>query len=158
MKAKLLLSCFAVLLAAGTALAQQPPQAPGPDPVGENLFPPELIMSHQEAISLAPEQKSYIRDEIRKAQLRFTDLQWQLQDSMETLGSLLRQNPADEQAVLAQLDKVLDTLEADHDYLTDGGVFTPDLIETWLDYKRSSELDPIRLRPHPHEFELYFDI
>lgn len=119
MKAKLLLSCFAVLLAAGTALAQPAPQAPGPDPVGENVFPPELIMSHQEAISLAPEQKSYIRDEIRKAQLRFTDLQWQLQDSMETLGSLLRQNPADEQAVLAQLDKVLDTeREIKHTQLT----------------------------------------
>jgi len=37
-------------------------------------------------------------------------------------------------------------------------VFTPDLIQAWLDYKRSSELDPIRLRPHPHEFELYFDV
>ena len=35
---------------------------------------------------------------------------------------------------------------------------TADLIETWLDYKRSDEIDPIRLRPHPHEFELYFDI
>src|SRR6267378_583338 len=60
--------------------------------------------------------------------------------------------------VPGSLDKVLDTLEADHDYLVDGGVFTPDLIETWLDYKRSNELDPIRLRPHPHEFELYFDV
>jgi glutamine synthetase len=53
---------------------------------------------------------------------------------------------------------VLDTLGADHEYLLDGGVFTPDLIETWIAYKRSSEIDPIRLRPHPHEFELYFDV
>jgi glutamine synthetase len=37
-------------------------------------------------------------------------------------------------------------------------VFTPDLIETWIDYKRTNEMDPIRLRPHPHEFELYYDI
>ena len=59
--------------------------------------------------------------------------------------------------VPGSLEKVLDTLEADHDYLLEGGVFTPDLIETWLDYKRSNEIDPIRLRPHPHEFELYFD-
>ncbi len=59
--------------------------------------------------------------------------------------------------VPGSLDEVLHTLEADHAYLLDGGVFTPDLIQTWLDYKRSSELDPIRLRPHPHEFELYFD-
>jgi glutamine synthetase len=60
--------------------------------------------------------------------------------------------------VPGSLDEVLDALEADYEYLLDGGVFTPDLIETWLDYKRSSELDPIRLRPHPHEFELYFDV
>ena len=41
---------------------------------------------------------------------------------------------------------------------TEGGVFTADLIETWIDYKRTNEIDPIRLRPHPHEFELYYDI
>ena len=44
------------------------------------------------------------------------------------------------------------------DFLLEGGVFTPDLIETWIDYKRTNEIDPIRLRPHPHEFELYYDI
>jgi len=69
--------------------------------------------------------------------------------------------PPEEVAQVSQvpgsLPAVLDSLEADHDYLLEGGVFTPDLIETWLDYKRSSEIDPIRLRPHPHEFELYFD-
>ena len=98
-----------LLLAASSALAQQAPQPPGPDSVGQHLFPPELIMSHQEAIGLAPEQKAYVRDEIRKAQLRFTDLQWQLQDAMEALSSLLKQNAVDEQAVLAHLDKVLTT-------------------------------------------------
>jgi glutamine synthetase len=70
--------------------------------------------------------------------------------------------PPDEAAsipqVPASLDAVLDRLEIDHDYLTEGGVFTPDLIETWIDYKRTREIDPIRLRPHPHEFELYYDI
>ena len=40
----------------------------------------------------------------------------------------------------------------------DGGVFTPDLIETWIEYKRENEIDPIRLRPHPHEFAMYYDI
>jgi glutamine synthetase len=60
--------------------------------------------------------------------------------------------------VPASLPAVLDALEADHDYLTEGDVFTPDLIETWVDWKRTNEVDPIRLRPHPHEFELYFDI
>ncbi|WP_432574907.1 type I glutamate--ammonia ligase [Kineococcus sp. SYSU DK005] len=56
------------------------------------------------------------------------------------------------------LPDVLDKLEEDHEYLLDGGVFTSDLIETWIDYKRTNEVDPIRLRPHPHEFEMYFDI
>jgi len=39
-----------------------------------------------------------------------------------------------------------------------GGVFTQDLIDTWIEYKQKNEIDAIRLRPHPHEFELYFDI
>jgi glutamine synthetase len=60
--------------------------------------------------------------------------------------------------VPGSLGEVLDNLEADHDFLTAGGVFTPDLIETWIDYKRTNEIEPIALRPHPHEFELYYDI
>jgi len=56
------------------------------------------------------------------------------------------------------LPEVLNALEADHDYLTEGGVFTTDVIDTWLDYKRTHEVAPIQLRPTPHEFELYYDI
>jgi glutamine synthetase len=70
--------------------------------------------------------------------------------------------PPDEAASIPQvpgsLAEVLHALEADHDYLLEGNVFTPDLIETWIAYKREKEIDPIRLRPHPHEFELYYDI
>jgi glutamine synthetase len=70
--------------------------------------------------------------------------------------------PPEEHAQIAQvpasLPAVLDALEADHAYLSEGGVFTEDLIETWIDLKRTQEVDPIRLRPHPHEFELYYDI
>jgi glutamine synthetase len=70
--------------------------------------------------------------------------------------------PPDEHAEISQvpssLPAVLDALEEDNAYLTEGGVFTEDLIETWIDWKRTNEVDPIRLRPHPHEFELYFDI
>jgi glutamine synthetase len=70
--------------------------------------------------------------------------------------------PPDEMAEIQQvptsLGAVLDALEADHDYLTVGNVFTPDLIETWVDYKRTHEIAPVQLRPHPHEFELYYDI
>ena len=56
------------------------------------------------------------------------------------------------------LTAVLDALEADHDYLMKGGVFTADFLETYVDYKRKEEVDPVRLRPHPYEFFLYFDI
>jgi glutamine synthetase len=62
------------------------------------------------------------------------------------------------QQVPGSLPEVLSALEADHDFLTEGDVFTPDLISTWIDYKLTHEVDPLRLRPHPHEFELYYDI
>jgi glutamine synthetase len=56
------------------------------------------------------------------------------------------------------LEEALGALESDHEYLMRGNVFTRDLIETWIDYKRHVESDAVRLRPHPHEFVLYFDI
>src|SRR5689334_9040552 len=56
------------------------------------------------------------------------------------------------------LDIVLDNLENSHDWLLKGDVFTPDVIETWIEYKRKNEVDAVRLRPHPWEFALYFDI
>jgi glutamine synthetase len=56
------------------------------------------------------------------------------------------------------LDEALRELEADHEFLLRGDVFTEDALEYWIKYKRSAEVDPVRLRPHPHEFELYFDI
>ncbi|MEA2517259.1 MAG: glutamine synthetase, partial [Actinomycetota bacterium] len=60
--------------------------------------------------------------------------------------------------VPGSLDEALDALEADHDYLLEGGVFTQDVIDHWIDYKRVHEVDELRLRPHPHEFALYYDI
>lgn len=56
------------------------------------------------------------------------------------------------------LEEALDALEADQEFLKVGGVFTDDLIDTWLSYKRIEEADQIRLRPHPWEFALYYDI
>ena len=56
------------------------------------------------------------------------------------------------------LDKVLNALEADHEFLLKGDVFTPDLIESYIAYKRVNEVDAVRLRPHPHEFTMYFDV
>ncbi|PSK99751.1 L-glutamine synthetase [Haloactinopolyspora alba] len=60
--------------------------------------------------------------------------------------------------VPSSLPEALDALENDHEYLLEGDVFSEDLVATWIDWKRTNEVDPIRLRPHPHEFELYFDI
>jgi Spy/CpxP family protein refolding chaperone len=94
----------AVLLYPVFVAAQQPT---GPDPLTENLFPPELVMAHQKAIDLSDAQKTYIRGELLKAQTRFTELQWQLQDAMEALVLLLKQSSADESQVMGQLDKVL---------------------------------------------------
>jgi len=60
--------------------------------------------------------------------------------------------------VPGSLGEVLDNLEKDHAFLTQGGVFAQDLIDTWIAFKRKEEVDYVRLRPHPAEFELYFDI
>jgi Spy/CpxP family protein refolding chaperone len=91
------------LLATGAPRAQQPDQ----DPIGQSFFAPELVIQHQEAIGLSAEQKEYLKTEIRQAQLKFTELQWKLQDEMEKLVSLVRQPRVDEQQVLAQLERVL---------------------------------------------------
>ena len=56
------------------------------------------------------------------------------------------------------LEEALENLERDHEFLTRGDVFTKDAIHEWIDFKRTKELNPIRMRPTPHEFVLYFDI
>jgi glutamine synthetase len=61
-------------------------------------------------------------------------------------------------SVPGSLDEALAALEADHDFLLQGGVFTQDLIDSWISYKIEHEVDPVRLRPHPYEFHLYYDI
>ncbi len=58
----------------------------------------------------------------------------------------------------ASLDEALNALEEDHEFLMKGDVFTEDLIRKWIEYKRENEADQVRLRPHPYEFYLYFDI
>ena len=73
------------------------------------------------------------------------------------LYSLPPEEAAKVKQVPGSLDTVLDALEEDHEFPLRGDVFAPDLIETWLDYTRSREIDPVRLRPHPYEFFLYFD-
>jgi Spy/CpxP family protein refolding chaperone len=125
MKLKLI-GLFAIVLAlVVVALSQQPPGAPGPppaaqqgpphppqpprppDPIAQNLFPPELVMQNRQALGLSEEQKAAIKDELMKASARFNDLNWQMQDEMETMANLTKGTTVDEQRVLAQLDKIL---------------------------------------------------
>ena len=101
---KFWLPAASLLILISSLGAQQPPSA---DPLSELLFPPELVMARQNAIGLSDAQKTYLRAEVLKAQMRFTELQWQLQDAMEGLIGLLKQSKVDEAQVSAQLDKVL---------------------------------------------------
>ena len=58
----------------------------------------------------------------------------------------------------SSLDEALNALEEDHEFMLKGGVFTKDVIDMWLSYKRENEVDALRLRPHPYEFFLYYDV
>ena len=82
-------------------------------------------------------------------------------DPGEPLDKNLYDLPPEELAKVpscpASLEASLDAMEKDHEFLTKGNVFTQDVIDTWLDYKRTKECDPVRLRPHPYEFALYYD-
>ncbi len=62
------------------------------------------------------------------------------------------------QMTVGKLNESLDALEADHDYLLEGGVFTKDVLDAYISYKRSEEVGPVSLRPHPYEFLLYYGI
>jgi glutamine synthetase len=80
----------------------------------------------------------------------------------EPVDKDLYELPPEEAKLIPQvpgtLEEVLQALEADHDYLLAGDVFTKDLIETWISYKREKEIAPLALRPHPYEFELYYGV
>ena len=83
-------------------------------------------------------------------------------DPPEPVDKDLYELPPEELAEVPQvpgsLEDALDALENDSDFLLEGGVFTEDVIEHWIDYKRAHEVDQLRLRPHPFEFALYYDI
>ncbi|WP_022872473.1 type I glutamate--ammonia ligase [Nesterenkonia alba] len=80
----------------------------------------------------------------------------------EPVDKDLYELPAEELKDIPQapgsLEEALDALEADHEFLLEGGVFTEELIEAWIEYKREEEILPLHLRPNPYEFELYFSV
>ena len=83
-------------------------------------------------------------------------------DPGEPMDKDLYDLPPEEAAKIKQvpgsLSAVLSALENDYEFLLAGDVFTEDLIESYLSYKIEAEVDPIRMRPHPYEFTLYYDI
>ena len=93
----------------GRAQAQPSGEPPhrNEDPIGARLFPPELIMSHQQELGIDDKQRTAMLKEIQKTQAQILPLQWQLQSATEQLAKLLDAAPADEAKVLAQADRVM---------------------------------------------------
>jgi len=97
-----------LLLVATAAFAQQPqPPQPQDDPIGQQLFPPELIMAQSQKLHLDDKQRAAIKNEVQNAQSKFFDLQWQLKEASDAMVELLQQSPVDEKRVLEQADKVM---------------------------------------------------
>ena len=80
---------------------------PADDPIAQNLFPPELVMKYRQEINLDDGQSKAIKEAVQKAQTKFLDMQWDMQSEAEKLVQLLKARPVDENAVLAQVDQVL---------------------------------------------------
>jgi Spy/CpxP family protein refolding chaperone len=100
-----MLIIFALVLCAGApALAQD---APGNDPVGAALIPPDVVMAHQDALGLSDAQRKGIQSDAQAAQQRFTSLQWQLSAATEKLVGLLSVAHIDQDHALTALDAVL---------------------------------------------------
>jgi len=108
-----------LLLVSGVGRAEQAqppkpagPQPPASDPIGSKLFPPELIMSHQEELGIEDAQRTAILKEIEKAQSQVLQLQWQMHATTEQLAKALDAPKIDESKALAQADKLM-TMERD---------------------------------------------
>ena len=91
-----------LLTAASVAAAQEPEPE-----FAKYLFPPELVMQHQQALRLTPEQRTSITQGIRDLQLKVVDLQWKMQDEAQKLTELVQGAKIDEAQTLAQVDRVL---------------------------------------------------
>lgn len=103
MKIRLSLILLALLCAA-PGLRAEPP---APDPIAQNVFPPEVIMRYAGDIGLDEKQRTAVRDAVKSAQGKFVDVQFQLQEESEKLVRLLHAKPIDESAALAQADRVM---------------------------------------------------
>jgi Spy/CpxP family protein refolding chaperone len=99
----------AILLCAGVARAEAPPRPKaGDDPIAARLFPPELIMQHQQELAIDDKQRTAILREVEKTQSAILPLQWQMQGATSEMVKLLDQAKIEEARVLAQADKVME--------------------------------------------------
>ena len=88
-----------------SAYAQQP--SPDDDPIGRQLFPPDLIMAQSQKLHLDEKQRTTIKNEVQRAQSKFFDLQWEAKEAGDAMAQMLQQTPIDEARVLEQADKVM---------------------------------------------------
>jgi len=95
------------LFAVAATQAQQQPQQPPEDPLARVLFPPELVMQHQQDLGLRAEQRVGITKAIQEFQTKVVDLQWRMQEQSQRLAALLGKPAVDQAAALAQVDEVL---------------------------------------------------
>lgn len=100
-------SCLALLLLVILGAMSFGQAPPANDPIAQNLFPPELVMQYRQEINLDDGQAKAMKEAIQKAQGKFLDMQWDMQSEAEKLVQLLKARPVDENAVLAQVDQVL---------------------------------------------------
>ena len=126
---------------------QRPPQPPPPnmDPLADVMFPPEMIMGHARELGITDEQKTFMRGEIQKTTARFLELQWQLQDAVESLQQIMKSNVVDEAQALAQLDKVLDTERQIKHLHFSLGI----RLKNQLTLEQQGKLRGMRMRPQP---------
>jgi len=100
------LCCILIAVGVASADTSQPPPPPE-DPIGERLFPPELVMSHQRELALDDKTRDAIVDDIQRFQAQIVKIQWNLKAEADALARLLEEARPDEAKVLAQADKVM---------------------------------------------------
>jgi Spy/CpxP family protein refolding chaperone len=96
--------CVALALSIAPLRAQQAPKSE--DAIGQLLFPPELVMQHQQKIGLKPAQRTAITSAIQEVQAKVVDVQWKMQEEMQKLVELLQSTPVNESAALEQVDRL----------------------------------------------------
>jgi Spy/CpxP family protein refolding chaperone len=97
---------FFAAFVALAAYGQTPPQ-PQDDPIGQQLFPPDMLMAQSQKLHLDDKQRTLIKTEVLRAQSKFLDLQWEAKEAGDAMAQMLQQTPIDEAGVLQQADKVM---------------------------------------------------